>query len=311
MFKLFRRPASHRSSANYEHVLGTSLEIQVVASDEAIGTLAERAVLAEIERLESIFSVYQPTSEFNRWQSTRDVPMAISRELSEVLVAATLWRSQSNGAFEPTVEALTRRWRESTTTGDGIEFDPRAPLWEVDGEHGTATRRTSLPASLNAIAKGYIIDCAVEKVAAIPGVTDVMINLGGDLRHVGAQSIPVRITDPVNHADNDLHAVSVTLSNAAVATSGGYRRGFDVDGKHVSHIFDPSTRRPADNIASASVIAPDAMTADAIATVLSVLDPEEGLAFADRFDSVGAFLVTYHGSRTSNAYWRRCQNNFL
>jgi thiamine biosynthesis lipoprotein len=293
-------------SARYEGVLGTSLEIVVVLGRISAGAEAEKRILDEIDRLERIFSVYQPESELNRWQATRGIAVPVSHDLSTVLAEAEQWRERSNGAFLPIVESLTRAWRDKESGKSTLEMphiEPALPMWEVDIKASTATRLTAHPASLNAIAKGYIIDRAVEVAREVEGVRQVMINIGGDLRHWGAGAARVDVSDPANAADNAPPLCTVKISNQAIATSGGYRRGFSVDGNWYSHIFDPAESKPVSKLRVSSLIAESAMRADILATILGVLRPNDGLAFIEGLDSVGALVVDSAGNCNQNAYW--------
>jgi FAD:protein FMN transferase len=88
-----------------------------------------------------------------------------------------------------------------------------------------------------------------------------------------------------------------------VATSGAYRRGRRLDGRLLSHIVDPRSGDPAGAVLSASVLAPSAMTADALATAFNILPPRESLAIADSLAGVGCFLVDTGGGCHRNAFW--------
>ena len=96
---------------------------------------------------------------------------------------------------------------------------------------------------------------------------------------------------------------AVRMQNAALATSGGYRRGFVTSGRRVSHIVDPRTGLPVDHIASASVFAPDCATADALATAFSVMQPAQSVALADALSNVGCMLVEKDGAITTSSAW--------
>lgn len=293
-------------------MLGTSLELQVVAARGGAGREAERAALAEIDRLEAIFSAYLPTSELSRWQATRGEAVAVSPELAGVLAAAEEWRERTANAFNPAVEAVTRLWRESEARGTppaeallrGVAEEAARPLWSVDRAGGRATRLTALPVTLNAIAKGYVIDAACAAAAAVPGVSETLVNLGGDLRHLGQRPLAVGVADPFAGAENAEPIARATIRGEALATSGSYRRGFRVGERWHSHLIDPRTGRPADRAVSVSVIAPTALEADAAATALGVLDPLEAVALADSLPGVACFLVADDGTRAQNSRWK-------
>jgi thiamine biosynthesis lipoprotein len=94
-----RRAGPRRRAFHYEHVLGTSLELQVVAVDATVARRADAAVLAEIDRLAAILSGWTDDSELSRWQATHGVPVPVSPELAEVLALAEAWRVGTRGAF--------------------------------------------------------------------------------------------------------------------------------------------------------------------------------------------------------------------
>ncbi|MDB4890110.1 MAG: hypothetical protein JWL61_1965, partial [Gemmatimonadetes bacterium] len=105
-------------------------------------------------------------------------------------------------------------------------------------------------------------------------------------------------------AENAPPIAVVRLRGEALATSGGYRRSFTIAGRTVSHILDPRTGCPADSVISASVIAPDCATADALSTAFSVLTPEESVVMADSLAGVGCMMVQRGGAITMNAAWQ-------
>ena len=168
--------------------MGTSLELQIVAESRERGQAAEAAALREIDRLEEVFSAYNPNSELCRWQKTIG-PATVSPELAQVLLAAEDWRQRTDNAFHPAVESLTRLWRDASEHGTEPDTEVLAqtvremqtPLWDVDTKLLTATRRTRLPVTLNAIAKGFIVDRACFVASEQAGVRAVLVNIGGDI----------------------------------------------------------------------------------------------------------------------------------
>lgn len=297
--------------AHYERVLGTSLELQLCASGEGAARRAEAAALAEIRRLEAVFSSYSEQSELRRWQQTLGVPQRLSGELLEVLQAGERWREVTGDAFHPGTEALTRCWREAASLGvepsEGelrrIAAELAEPLWRVETAGVTAVRLRDVPINLNAIAKGFIVDRACERAAREPGVSQVLLNVGGDLRVIGPDPVVVGIADPARDADNAPPRVRVRVANGAVATSGGYRRGVRVGERWHSHLVDARTGRPVEHVHSASVVAGTAMDADVLATACSVLFPDESLALADSLPGVACFLIDADGRAWQNARW--------
>jgi thiamine biosynthesis lipoprotein ApbE len=287
-------------------VLGTSLELQVMATHAEAAQRAEQSALAEVDRLEQVLSGWSETSELSRWQQTHGVDVPVSPELAEVLELGEDWRIWTVGAFHPAAVSLVGLLGDNTQSSDVRDRigELKEALWTVDRERNVARRLTRLPVSLDALAKGYIVDHVAASACAIEGVTQVLVNIGGDLRHSGDNELAVGVADPSAPADNAPPIAVVKLHGEALATSGGYRRGFTVAGRAVSHILDSRTGEPTSKVTSASVIAPDCATADALSTAFSVLTPAESVAIADSLRGVGCMMVEQDGTITTNRMWR-------
>lgn len=296
---------------HHENVLGTSFELKVHSRDSATASQAEAVSLAEIDRLARIFSGYLPDSEFNRWQRTRAERVPVSPELLSVLAASERWNRDSLGAFNPGVEQLTRLWKSAAAQDqvpDPSDLatavrDLARPAWRIDATAGTAEHLSDTPLSLNAIAKGYIIEQASGAASRIPGVEGVLLEIGGDLRVRGRFPQRVEITNPRNDAENAPPLTAISVVDQGLATSGGYRRGVRVRGQNVSHILDPRTGQPVQDVAGVTVLAPDAMTADALSTTLSVLGPVDGLRLAESTPGVACLMVMADGRQVRSSRW--------
>ena len=301
---------------HHEQVLGTSLEIQVQADSEEVATEAEERVLAEIERLSALFSTYTADSEFSRWQRSARVPVPISQELFDLLTDCERWHARSGGAFDPGVEHLSRLWRAAEQrnllpTPEAIETaraTARQAHWRLDPSALTATRLSDCPLTLNAVAKGTIVEAACRAACASRQVQGLLVNLGGDLRACGTTVQEVRITDPRQDAVNAPSLDRIFVADRAVATSGNYRRGFRIAGRRYSHILDPRTGRPADGIASATVVARSSADADALATLCNILPVQESLALVASLDDVECLLVTDDGRQHRSPHWSELQS---
>jgi len=136
---------------------------------------------------------------------------------------------------------------------------------------------------LSAIAKGYAVDAVVAELARDRPI-GVLVEVGGEVRALGAKpgGVPWRVgIDDPDAPGSRLSAVAL-LTGGALATSGDYRRVRVIEGRRRTHVVDPRSGRPVEQrVASASVIAPSCMEADAVATALMVLGPEAGLAWVE------------------------------
>ncbi len=304
--------ASGDFSFHHENVMGTSLELRVrAASSEAAGR-AEAVVLRKIDRLSSIFSGYDPCSEFRRWQETQGSPVVVSRELFVVLSKADDYRRLTAGAFEPRVQALTDLWARSARA-DRLPSDEEIDRarsafagnpWTLDPKTSSAIRETRSPMSLNAIAKGYIVEVAVEAaMSEVTGVRGVLLNVGGDMTVRGELPRRVGIADPRSDSETSVPIARLAIKDRSIATSGRTHRGFRIRGRWYSHIFDPRTGKPADNTISATVIARGGAEADALATAFCVLSIDESLRIARSLPEVECLLVSDEGRIARSPGW--------
>jgi thiamine biosynthesis lipoprotein len=290
-------------------LVGTTVEIEIRGLDDAAAREVDALAVGEMERLERIFNAFDPESELSRWK--RDALDVASAEFVEVMRSAQEWQLRSGGRFNPLAGVVTARWRAAESDGAvpapeelsslaAAIVEPRFRV--VDGRVERSGDCDDL--NLNAIAKGFIVDRAVdravERVAGRGGT--VLVNAGGDLAHRGPAAIRIGVENPLRPFDNEPPIAYLVLADGAVATSGGARRGFRIGGRRYSHVIDPRTGRPADRIASITVVADDAMTADVVATVLGVVDPR---AAVDEAPSFGAecLVVGADGSLSCSAGW--------
>lgn len=271
--------------AIHSPMLGTEVEIRVDADPEG-ALAADAAAVGEFERLTSVFSVYEQSSELSRWR--RAEVDECSTELTEVLAAAQSWHAVSGGAFHPAIQPLQRRWQRAVAEDrlpDPAELAELAaacatlPFTVTEGRVERIADCSGV--DLNAIAKGYVVDRAAITAFAVPGVDAVMVNAGGDLRHVGEGFVLVGVEDPSPLYGKAEPRWRVRLTQAGMATSGVARAGFTVAGQGFGRVIDPRTGWPVTLTTSASVVAIEAMTADALSTVLGVLPPAEALTRAD------------------------------
>ncbi|HCN83311.1 MAG TPA: DUF2271 domain-containing protein, partial [Sphingobacteriaceae bacterium] len=151
------------------------------------------------------------------------------------------------------------------------------------------------PLMLNSFAKSYIINKAAQAATASANVSAVVVNIGGDLVVRGSITEPVKVSDPHADAENDAPLTGLTIHNKAVATSGNYRRGVQIGDHWYSHIVDPRTGQPAEQIISATVVAPNASDAGALATAFNVLSPKESLKLIASVPNAEALIITKEG----------------
>lgn len=293
----------------HEPVLGTRLSLRIGADHADAAAAAELAVLSTCDRLEAVLSAYRPSSPWNRWRRGEldDAPT----EVAAVLALAADWFGRSDGAFNPQAGVLRARWLNAAdegkppTTAEMAELAASiAVLPYTITRDGDVVRRASCEhLDLHAIAKGWVVDRAVEAGFVTPGVTHVTVNLGGDLRHVGEGTVTVGIDDPRTPYDNAQPLARVALSNSALATGSGARRPFHVGGVRYTHVLDPRTGMPAQHVLSATAIAPTCADADAMATVAGVLAPNDARHRADHLEGCAVTVLDAGGRTWASLRW--------
>ena len=274
--------------------LGAAAEIVLHDPDAARARRLIARCVAEIDRLEDVFSLYRPESAVSRLN--RDGRLAAPPfELVALLAEARTYSERTEGAFDATVQPLWRLYAAHFTRAGA---DPRGP---GEAEHARARAlvdyravevepaevrfaRPGMAVTLNGIAQGYITD----RVAALlqdAGMSDVLLDIG-EVRALGRHPDGRPWHVGLRHAaEPETVARTVTLSDRAVATSAGIASPFDASGRH-HHLFDPATGRPAPGAGQVSVIAPRATMADALSTALAVSSPARALAYAARFPEI-------------------------
>jgi thiamine biosynthesis lipoprotein ApbE len=299
-------------ASRHENVLGTTLDLVIDAENYEVAEGAETTVLAEIDRLAAILSTWVETSEFSQWRRAPKIPAVVSPELFDVLELCDKWRIESAGAFNACAQSVCAVWKQAAQndrvpTSSELEravLSAGSSPWKLDGELRTAQRLTDCPLTLDALAKGYIVEMAASAVMQkTAGVRGIVVAIGGDLRVCGSIDREVLITDPFADADNAPAVARVVVREKAVATSGGYRRGVRIGGRWYSHIVDPRTGLPVDHIASSTAIANHAADADALATIFNVLTVEQSLRLAEKIPGVACLLITREGKMIASERW--------
>jgi thiamine biosynthesis lipoprotein ApbE len=295
-------------ASHYENVLGTSLDLKLSAGSPADADRAEKAVLHEIDREAKILSAWDSSSEFSLWAQTHGEAVPVSKELLEVLGLFDQWRERTGGALDASAEAVTRVWKQAEKSGtlppqsaiDGAVAAVHQRHWQLDAARQTATHLSDTPLALNSFAKSYIAGHAADSALAVHGVHNVVVNIGGDIVVRGNASERVDIANPKSDAENAMPIASLEIRDRAIATSGNYRRGEEIGGRHYSHIVDPRTGMPCDEILSSTVIASNPADAGAMATAFSVLAPEESRRVAAKIPGAEYLLMTKSGQRIAS-----------
>lgn len=284
---LLRRdqPPATRSLARL--AMGTLVEIQVrprgdSAAEASRIDAAMQAAFAEIARVDTLFSTHLPAR-----PGGEDEKLLLLREGLDVMAL-------TGGAFEARMRPLVALWGFGTPA-------PRRP--DPADLRREARRLATMPASAESLlaeperlhygawAAGYAVDRAVA-VLGERGVTDALVNGGGEIRCLG-EGWRVGVQHP--RLDGALLA-RLAPGAAAVATSGDYEQYFEQEGVRYHHLLDPRTGEPARGCRSVTVLAPTCLRADALSTGIFVLGPERGLELVESLPDVECLIVDATGA---------------
>lgn len=260
------------------------------------------AVQGELDRLSALMSTWDETSELMRFNRTPvGTPFALSPDTRRVLAVSQRVSALSSGAFDVTVAPLVRLWGFGAKAGEQQAPVPEAlaaarrrvnyHALRLEGSNGVRTI-DGLEVDLSAVAKGDAVD-RVSLLLTREGYDNHLVEVGGEMRAAGAKptgawragiELPDALSRRVRRA--------VELHDLSIATSGDYRNYYERDGKRYSHTIDPRSAAPVRHaLASVSVVHKSCAEADAWATALSVLGPEEGMVVAERERLAALFLV--------------------
>lgn len=289
--------------------MGTTYSVSIKHHD---AESLEQAIHKEIETILDTVNLEMSNwdksssiSKFNYLKKTD--PISITDSLAKILSEANKVHDQSDGAFDITLMPLTDIWgfgrknvkkvpseQEIETALNSVG---QKSLLVLDQKRLTLRKKIDdASVDLSGIAKGFAIDQISDSLKA-KGISDFLVEIGGDLYASGEKGPKSPWVIGIEKPDQRLGEVNVILriTNKAVATSGDYRNFFEKDNRRYSHIIDPKTGRPISHqTASVTVLADNAMNADAWATAMMVLGAKKGLVIAEK-NNLAVFFISRKG----------------
>jgi len=282
----------------------------------------QAGVQARFEAVNQALSTYRADSALSRFNEDDSGNWVdVDPELAAVMSYALELAQRSDGAYDITVGPLVNLWgfgpeaARNRVPDEAAIAAARARVgWqkvEVDAGHHRARKIPGVRVDLSSLGKGRGVDRVAEYLDSV-GVANYLIDLSGKLRARGrngygeAWRVAVERPGADNAADPD-NPASIELRDTSIATAGDYRRYFEVDGRHYSHLIDPHTGFPVTHATvSATAIGATCMEADALATVLMVMPPDPALRLANA-TSLPALLIGRDGAGfrlAPSAAWR-------
>ncbi len=284
--------------------MATSFEV-LLPVDTPRGAGAASEALDLIDRLEDQMTVYRDTSEVSRInRHAASAPQPVEEQLFSLLNLADRLTRETEGAFDVAVGALIKAWGFYRRRGRVPAPEERAEVMERSGmahvvlepERQTILfRRPGLEINLGSIGKGYALDRAGQLLRSQGNITTALVHGGhSSVLAMGSQpgtrrGWPIGLLHP---HQRDRRLAIVHLRNRALGTSAASFQHLEYNGRKLGHILDPRTGWPAEGVLSASVTAPTAALADALATAFFVLGVDKARAYCAGHPGIGAVILT-------------------
>lgn len=286
-------------------LMGSRFDITVVEKDSVKARRYISMAVEEIKRIEKIISSWDPasqTSEINRNAGKKAV--VVSPELFNLIKRALVISKITDGAFDISYASMDRIWKfdgsmKKMPSQEEIKKSVEKVGYENivldEKNHSVFLKKEGMKIGFGGIGKGYAADMA-KKLLKEKGVRAGIINASGDMntwgKQPGGKDWMVAITNPMNKKQA---FGLVPISDKAVVTSGNYEKYVKFNHIRYSHIINPKTGYPASGIISATVFAPSAELADALATSVFVMGIDAGINLIDQLAGIECIVINDKG----------------
>ncbi|MCD6339369.1 MAG: FAD:protein FMN transferase [Verrucomicrobia bacterium] len=291
--------------------MGVPFRIILYAPNPALAAVAAREAFRRIEQLNMIFSDYEEDSEVSRLCATAGTGRAVhvSEDLWRLLRRALDLSEQTDGAFDVTVGPYSILWRRARRRRRLPDPSRMAAAARAVGRHKIklfpkerAVELTvpGMKLDFGGLAKGYAVDEAARAIRR-RGLTRFLVAGAGDLRAgappPGSKGWRVNVPGPATLRTNSDSGVNLSLVHCAAATSGDLFQYVVIGGVRYSHIVNPKTGLGLTDHSMVTVLAPECATADGLATSISVLGPQAGMALLCRRPGAEAQILRHAEGR--------------
>ena len=283
--------------------MGTTFRIVVYTHDSGTAKRLAKSAFQRVAQLEEIMSNYNRKSELMRLCDANDAnpgePIAVSRELFDVLQKAQAISELSGGAFDVTVGPVVDLWKDARRTQQFPDAEELAVAlsqvgyakMKLDPLKRTVTlMRSGMRLDLGGIGKGYAADEAIALLKK-QGITSALVAASGDITVSDPPPGTKGWTVDIALIDQNLPKRTLLLKNASVSTSGDLFQHVVIGDKRYSHVLDPRTGVGLTGYRSVTVIAPTGTLADALTKVASVLEPDKAIKLLQKKDAETYIVV--------------------
>ena len=282
--------------------MGTQAKVEFEHEDPIKGEALVKAVVAEMERVNQAMSPYIETSELSVMNREAKLkPFKISEELFQLLKRSNDVSKLTGGAFDVTFSSLAYlydyRAGKKPSEAEIKQLKSAINYKKVilnESDKTVFYKDSRIKIDLGGIGKGHAVDKCIE-ILQRAGIKNGFVNAGGDSRIIGKKADRLWYIGIRHPRDDKKLIANLPLEDIALSTSGDYERFFEQDGVRYHHIIDPKTGDSARVIQSATILADDSTTADALSTSIFILGVEKGMALVNRTPNVSAIMVNSQG----------------
>lgn len=295
-----------RSTPAYQQLTGKTMGTTYMVKANSLNVIEQSTIDSILIAINQSLSTYIPTSIISTFNSSaHGIDLASLDQHFKINFGKSIQVSDlSQGAFDPTIMPLVNYWgfgttgKKTLTSVDSIsilELLPAVGFSKIQQTSDSITKSNpDVELDFSAIAKGYGVDVLCDYLDNI-SVTNYYVEIGGELRTKGVNDRGTAWTLGVNLPQRNASFTDVItymqLSDRAMATSGNYRNYYEIEGEYYGHTIDPKTGFPVSDILSATIIADDCMTADAMATACMVMGVERSLDMIESSNNVEGLFV--------------------
>lgn len=284
-------------------IMGTAVQVTLWSDTRATADAAIAAVMAEMHRIDHAMSPHKPDSELSRINREAAAgPVALSREMRDLLARAVEFSRLSGGAFDITFASAGHLYdyRERIKPSESQLAQARSAIGyqHLVLDPAASTVRFAHPGTridLGGFAKGHAVDLSTA-ILQRHGIAHAVVSAGGDSRVLGdrrGRPWNIAVRDP--RRPGEVVAV-LPLEDVAVSTSGDYERFFEQDGERFHHVIDPRTGKSAGSVRSVTILANDGLSAEAWSKSVFVMGVARGLELVESLQGVDAVVVDAEGT---------------
>jgi thiamine biosynthesis lipoprotein len=277
--------------------MGTTYQIKYIGNK-----VLQKEIDSVLRDFNQSLSTYIPGSEISVFNETEQFKF-VSPYFPQVLKISKKIHDLTAGAFDPTVMPLVKAWGFGPNKTE-YEKEPNIDsLLQFVGmdklafdEKEVRKKLKGVQLDFNAVAQGQASDVIAKFLEGF-GFENYMVEIGGEIicrgKNANNETWTIGIENPLYETEGGQRVFAVaSLDNAALVTSGNYRKFYVKDGKKFAHTLDPKTGRPVShNLLSATVVTASCADADALATAFMVMGKERAIAFAEKHSDIHIFLI--------------------